>query len=773
MHDQSGKPLAGVLVRLESNLPRSAVSNSNGRFAFVNVTPGSYTLTYTKSGYRTVVLHRVHIGPNSLLLATVTLSPSTTTLKIIGSVVSRERLPFNSTPAALKVFPREAYRDQGQAALATVLNQTPGAIAGLPSQQNFAQPDGPYFGTIRGGLPWETAILIDGNEVALPSSGTFNLAYIPSFLLQDVEVAKGYGSVETTMGGAIDGALNLRTADPGVARKGMLEVEADSRGGQFSDFAYGGTAPNGRLSYATMLAVDGNPGPASGTGAAGEALQRAELFKAHYAFSDAVDGTFSFVGSQGTLGDAVTRGFALPSGFGSFANSIDARESHRLGIYAVELHAHAAGNDISAKAYDMRLQRTNGYDAFAFPAIGSGLDSVDDVLGFSLQDDRSIGGNPYQLQVSHRSGQAQASICPLSQACAILIPSGARSDETMFRAAALLHAGKATDLQISGAALWLRERYSNDGGARYTDHTAFSPVVHAGAAFHVRPTVTVRVSAGTGVVAPPASVLNSDPAPAILQTPIGLPAREVSQTTTSVFGTESSFGYDAGAEYRLHGDTTTLSADAYRTITHDAYMDANSLIPAWRYTWMNAPSMTHQGLELSLQQFKRVGLGFIAQLALMRDYANLAPPYFFGTSNLAVVPGANLSGGSPFLAGANDVAALRIPYAQGYSELELQMAARFARINRRPLRRIEQSVCTPGVRAIQREPRTLAGVLFQLQISVQNLTNIYGDALPTAFAGVPVALAPGGFALVNAGVVGPRTIRFMFRQSIGGSIFER
>src|SRR6185437_10264034 len=70
-------------------------------------------------------------------------------IRTIGSVSIRVRLPFNSTPAAIKVFPREAYRDQGQPSLSGVLAQTPGAL-----------PSG--YASLRGGLPTETAASIDG-----------------------------------------------------------------------------------------------------------------------------------------------------------------------------------------------------------------------------------------------------------------------------------------------------------------------------------------------------------------------------------------------------------------------------------------------------------------------------------------------------------------------------------------------------------------------------------------------------------------------------------
>src|SRR5579884_1512242 len=749
VYDQSGKPLAGVRVQLDGPIHRSATTAPDGAFLFSDTPQGRYTLTFTKAGYARAVRRNV-----------------------IGSVIARERLPFNSTPASLKVFPREAYRDQGQAALSSVLNQTPGGTVAFPSQQNAAQPLGPYAGTIRGGLPWESAMLVDGNSIALPSTGSFNLAYVPSFLLQEVEIVKGYGTAESAVNGAIDGALNLRTADPAAARKALLEVEADSHGGQFSDLAYGGTAPGGRFAFATMFAVDGNPGPAPTIVAAQAALQRAELLKARYDFSSAVSGTLTYAGSQGVLGNAIVRGFTLPSGFGTFANSADSEESHRFGLYSLELHADAGSDHVSAHAYTMQLQRTGSFDAISFPAIGSGLSTLDNVFGISLQDDHQIGADLFQLQIVHREGRPQASACAFFSGCITFISDGARNDETTLRGAVIAHPTKAMDLQLSAAGLWLRERYSRDGGATFDERNTLAPVVHAGAAFHIKPNLTARVSAGTGVAAPPAAVLNTNPV-LLLQTPVGLMPREVSQTSAPNIDAETSFGYDAGVEYRLHGDTTTLSGDVYRTLTHGSFMDANAAGPVWQYAWMNAPPMTHEGAEISLQQFKRAGLGFITQLAFTRTYADAAPPYFGDTANLAVIPGVNLNGGSPFVQGADDVAPLRIPYVQGYAEISYKwprgsrasIGAQYWGAN--------NAYTRPAFAQLNANLELSLGNFSKFQISVQNLTNVYGDGLPVAFGGIGISLVNGTIAGVSAGVAGPRTVRFMFRQSIGGSLFER
>lgn len=762
---QSGKAIARATVRLDGPVHLTAQSENDGSFTFLRppVVNGDYTLSITAGGYARLNRRRVIVTGGVTDLGTLVLSPSLTALKVIGSAVARERLPFNTTPAALKVFPREAYRDQGQAALSTVLNQTPGVTAVRAGDVNAAQPQAPYTPSIRGGLPFETALLVDGNPIAFPASGSFDLAFIPSFVLQDVEVLKGYGSAESTIPGAVDGVLNLRTADPGSLRKALLEVEADTRGGQFSDLAYGGAA--GRFAFTTMLAVDGNPGPNTGFAAAGEALQRAELLKLKYQLSPAVNATASYLGSQGILGLGVARGFRTPGGFASFAGSANAAASHVFGLYSLEVNADSGADHFSGRAYGMRLQRSGAYDPVAFPGFASGVDSLESAIGFSLQDDHQIAGNLFQLELSHRNGFAQASG---------LIAPGARSDQTVLRGAAILHPAPALDLQFAAAALGMRERYSDDGGAHFHDATVWTPVFHGGAALHVRPNLTVRLAAGTGAVAPPAAALNVDPGQTFFQQPVGLPAYALTRTSSSLTA-ETSFGYDAGVEYRLHGDTTTLSADAYHVVTHGAYADASSAGPVVAYRWFNAPPMTHEGLEVSLQQFKRVGLGFIAQAAFARTYVNNVPPGFYnGFSNLAVIPGQNLSGGSSLIFGANDVTQTRVPYAQAYGEISYK----WPRGSRFSLGALyygaNNPFYEPAFAELNSNLELSVGALSKFQISVENLTNAYGGALPAAYAGVPIRLFDGNLAPTNAGILQPRTFRIMFRQSIGpGSLYER
>ena len=48
----TSKPISGVLATLDS---LQAYTDANGAYAFTNITPGSYTATFSKAGYETAV----------------------------------------------------------------------------------------------------------------------------------------------------------------------------------------------------------------------------------------------------------------------------------------------------------------------------------------------------------------------------------------------------------------------------------------------------------------------------------------------------------------------------------------------------------------------------------------------------------------------------------------------------------------------------------------------------------------------------------------------
>ncbi|MGZ3507087.1 MAG: TonB-dependent receptor domain-containing protein [Vulcanimicrobiaceae bacterium] len=841
--DDSGAVISGATVTAGGPAVASTATQKDGTFV-LSLPPGTYTVTVAKEDETPATVRHVVVNDMPVNLGRVFLHRALAALKVIGSTVARERSPFNASSASLKVFPREAYRDQGQPGLTAVLDQTPGALVARTPQGNAAQRGAAIAPLVRGGLPFETALSIDGDPIALPSSGTFDLSFLPSFVLQDVEVVKGPGSAGTTLPHAINGALNLRTAEPALARRALLELETDSRGGQFSDLAYGGTLPGGRLSFATMFAVDGSPGPLGGLrfpinvydgdtvdgrtvagtttvkpnpatrsgiddarssqleacciSVPSDFLQRAELVKLRYAASNDVTVTTTYLGSQGHTSIGSLQGFADPSGFfGSFAETPQTTQNHVFGLFSAEVHAALRRDAIVGRFYALDLHRTTndgsngplelvltGTAGFAggtqqqytgqlasvgFPAYPSSdaIDARDAIRGISAEYTHQVADNLYALAIDRRSATAGAAL-----PSAVLIASGSREDDTLVRASALLHPNPRTEVQLGDGLEWFDDRFSANGGRTFTSGTLRYNSVRAGASYQLEPTLALRASLGSSVAPPSLAMLGTNAATVVTRAGFGLPAYAQIQSH-SPLGLESSFAYDLGTEYRLRGGTTTLSADVYRVITHGAFVDADSLagsfgpLPLRVNRWFNLGPATNEGVELALQQFKRAGLGYIVQGAFVRTFSNDYAPSFNG-ANLGILPGQNVAGGGVFDAGTNDIARERLPYAQGYGEISYK----WPRGSRLSLGIAYYGANNPFFRpafaTLNSNLELSLGNKSKLQLSVENLTGAYDGALPTGFAGMAVPLADGHIAQTNANVLGPATIRMMFRQSIGG-----
>lgn len=654
---------------------------------------------------------------------------------MIGSVTSHAApVTFNASPVAQRTFPREAYRDQGQPDVSTILDQTPGALVERPLDENFAAPSIPIYPLVRGGLPYETSIGIDGARVSLPSTGTLDLALIPTYVLQQVEIVKGPGD-PSGIGGA-GGAINFQTAQPTAVRRGMLELEADSRGGQFSDLAYDGTAPGGKFSFATMASVDGSPGPLAGLGLPGnpgsDALRKALLVEMHEMPNDAVTVSETVLATNLDRALAGAYGALLGGSFVSLAPELGARQDERLRFEQV-LGAYDAGNDdVELRVFGLDL----GDDGYAGATTLS--QAHDRVRGIGTAWTHTSGANQYSLALDLRTGSAfeenGISLATFGEP----LPTGSASASVRARAGATLHPSSKTEIDLSGG---LGEDGARVGGGSVRDWSTSE--LRLGASQLLEPELSLRGSVGENDVAPPLDVLASAAVP---QYSLGL-APQLYDVLSRVTSEEWARGADVGLEWRLHGETTTLSLDLYSMQTTSAFVLSTHEVFTNFYSalWSNAPPMYDEGVELSLVQFKPVGLGFIVQAAMPRTYVSAALPE-------------NVAG---------------IPYAQGYGEISYKWP-RGSRLSLGILYTGPNNAYGRSAFAALNSNLELSlGSRSKLQLSVENLFDSLDGRLPIALAGVPEMLPSGSIVTTNANVLGPPTVRVMFRQAFGeGRIYE-
>ena len=690
--DADGHPVAHATIDVQSGDKHfTTVTDARGN-AHIELASGS------EFTYRVRAVGFIARGGTAAVSAQhgvlrISLSPSAGSLHVIGSVTGHARTPFNATPVSQKVYPREAYRDQGQPSVSSVMNQTPGLFALTPVTINPATPLATAYASVRNALPFETPFAIDGEPMSLPSNGTFDLALIPTFALQEVEVVKGPGDVGGN-GGGVGGALNFRTAEPTTLRRGTLEIEGDSRGGSFSDLDYDGTEPGGTFAYATMLSDDGSPccGPVPAD--ISRSLALIKLRETPNA-SLTLTQTVMTVNLQRSL--ASLYAFALPDGpivapspidFGTLAEHftfVDTSASLDRGADAYSLHLFTAQTNSSAESAPDDAQ------------------TADTTSGVSLEWEHT--SNAFSFGLSGRLTRGNASSDGvLSQ---FLAP-GSGETNALLRANAIYHPNSKQEFDAS------IETGSQDAtvavqGDSFVQHDAGGQQARIAWSDLIQPGLSVRAAYGSSAVPAPLDALSG---------------------TVSVQSLERATGGDAGIEWRLHGGSTTLSADVYRNATDGVYMPVND-------GWVNGPPMVESGAELTLQQFKRVGLGFIAALSLPRTYVS-------GGNGLSEQ---NLS--TPY----------RIPYAQGYGEISYKWPRGS---------RLSLGMSYIGSNNIYRAPAFVSfisnlelslGSRSKLQLSAENLFDAERVRIPI---------------LYEAAGLQPLTIRFMFRQSFGeGALQER
>ncbi|MBV9408956.1 MAG: TonB-dependent receptor, partial [Candidatus Eremiobacteraeota bacterium] len=265
--DANGGPLSGASVSFTGPSAATTTSGPDGRFV-VDLQPGVYAITVTRSGYLTSTLTDFAVVAGQPATVNVSLvQPTLNSLQVIGRVrtSSLTRGVFNTTTAAQTVVNAQDFRDQGQSLqIDKLLDETPGIVVGRDENAaNGAAPGAIQYALIRGALKNETSTLIDGHQLGTINGG-FGLQDISPAVLGGAELIKGPGGAPPQISNSIGGTLNLRTLDPSAKPTGAIVYGFDSYGGSNSSITWRGTSPNGRLGYVIVYAVTGTPGPLNG-----------------------------------------------------------------------------------------------------------------------------------------------------------------------------------------------------------------------------------------------------------------------------------------------------------------------------------------------------------------------------------------------------------------------------------------------------------------------------------------------------------------------------
>jgi hypothetical protein len=167
--DPQGGAVVGATVTVTdtaTNIPRNSVTNDNGRYVFVDVPPGKYNVTISKTGFRNSKLVDQVVSVGLVLTLNVTME--------IGSVA--ETVEVIATAGA-----------QLQTLNATVGNTIGGeTLANLPTIQRDAatfvtlQPGVSPNGSVAGAVVDQSTFMLDGGQNSNDMDGSMTV-YTPSF----------------------------------------------------------------------------------------------------------------------------------------------------------------------------------------------------------------------------------------------------------------------------------------------------------------------------------------------------------------------------------------------------------------------------------------------------------------------------------------------------------------------------------------------------------------------------------------------------------------
>ncbi len=439
--------------------PASARAARDGRAA-LSLAPGSYDVLVDKPGFVPARAHVVVTAAGTTLRIALHAVPSSA-LRTIGAVAAAQRGAFNDAPTPLAVLPREGYRDQGQPNATTVLAQTPGLFVDRAARGLSGGLDAPPVPLVRGGLPHETQVLVDGIPLAFATTRTLALSALPAFLTQEIEVTPGSADPLPFVDGDVNGTINVRLPEPATsAFRALPEIGADGNGGSFADLLATGASADRRVAAVLAASSSGQHGERPSL----DTVQRALAFKARAALSPAA--TFS-----------ATR-YA--------ENDADGLSADRLDLTAGELRLNGARDALLARAWRANAVRLG--DPAGEPLL---RETYDALTGASLELDRTAGASLFSLGASATDDRGRTDEGE---------DLGFERIRTAF-ARAIVQPARKLQAQLALYAVGL------DAQAGLAGVRASGTLARAGLAYRAGATTTVRASLGGGFAPPSLTAL--------------------------------------------------------------------------------------------------------------------------------------------------------------------------------------------------------------------------------------------------------------------------
>src|SRR5688572_5081080 len=302
--DTSGAVMPGVTVEVASpaliEQSRSAVTDSNGNYRIVDLPPGTYSVTFTLTGFKTV--RREGIIIQGVFNATVSPSLEVGTLEETITVSGTPTVDVSNNTAQF-VVDRDILD-----AIPTPIRNTPSRALLLPGTSVTTFVLGQYTMSVRGSASSDTVIAVDGMRVNnLCGSGQYSGFYMNDAAIEEVTYTTGAESAEMPNGGL---RINSTPKDGGNTFSGTFfayGAGSGMQGDNRTDAMKTGPAaiPQPGIAYTWQI----NPsfgGPIKRNKLWFYFTYKYEDFKNYVASSTFADGSRAFRQSQGNY-SAVTR----------------------------------------------------------------------------------------------------------------------------------------------------------------------------------------------------------------------------------------------------------------------------------------------------------------------------------------------------------------------------------------------------------------------------------------------------------------------------------
>jgi hypothetical protein len=272
-----GTPVVAAVVTLTgAGAPRSASSDSAGRFSIAGLPAGTYTVSASAKGYNPLAGRIVQINDGDAnQLELVLPRAQASSLTTIGTVRANGRQSLSTAPGQSLDIAASPYAQRGVTRTSDILEQ---------ELSTTVQPviggglNAPAVVSLRGPDPSETLVAIDGHAVNSGATGDFDLSLLDPADLQSIQVVYGIGPSSLLGPNTLGGALNVRTLEP-TAQTHVLERFT---GGNYDTFGetVQATGTDDRLGYALSFhrltsggELDGFTIPAAPSGASGNTSQ--------------------------------------------------------------------------------------------------------------------------------------------------------------------------------------------------------------------------------------------------------------------------------------------------------------------------------------------------------------------------------------------------------------------------------------------------------------------------------------------------------------------